>query len=136
MSFDGITVHALTRELNEALKGGRIVKIAQPHPEELIITVKNNGSKYLLLMNANASLPLIYLTETNEVSPLKAPGFLMLLRKYIGSGIIEEVSQPGLERVVCLHIRHLDEMGDEAYKNLYIEIMGKYSNIIFTDDEG
>ena len=44
MSFDGITVHALTRELNEALKGGRIVKIAQPHPEELIITVKNNGS--------------------------------------------------------------------------------------------
>lgn len=76
MSFDGITVHALTRELNEALKGGRIVKIAQPHPEELIITVKNNGSKYLLLMNANASLPLIYLTETNEVSPLRPRAFL------------------------------------------------------------
>ncbi|MQN01536.1 MAG: fibronectin/fibrinogen-binding protein [Lachnospiraceae bacterium] len=136
MSFDGITVHALTRELNHALQNGRIVKIAQPQPEELIITVKNNGSKYLLLMNANASLPLIYLTEKNEVSPLKAPGFLMLLRKYIGSGIIEEVSQPGLERVICIHIRHLDEMGDEAHKNLYIEIMGKYSNIIFTDDNG
>ncbi|MBQ1916967.1 MAG: NFACT family protein [Lachnospiraceae bacterium] len=136
MSFDGITVHALTRELNEALGGGRIVKIAQPQPEELMITVKNNGGKYLFLMNANASLPLIYLTQTNEVSPLKAPGFLMLLRKYIGSGIIEEVTQPGLERVVCLRIRHLDEMGDEAHKNLYIEIMGKYSNIIFTDDNG
>lgn len=136
MSFDGITVHALTRELNEALSGGRIVKIAQPQPEELIITVKNNGGKYMLLMNANASLPLIYLTQTNEVSPLKAPGFLMLLRKYIGSGIIEEVSQPGLERVVRLSIRHLDEMGDEAHKYLYIEIMGKYSNIIFTDDSG
>jgi predicted ribosome quality control (RQC) complex YloA/Tae2 family protein len=134
MSFDGITVHALARELNTALAGGRITKIAQPQPEELIITVKNNGGKHLLLMNANASLPLIYLTQENEVSPLKAPGFLMLLRKYIGSGIIEEVKQPGLERVVRLRIRHLDEMGDEAIKYLYVEIMGKYSNIIFTDD--
>ncbi|MCI7468775.1 MAG: NFACT RNA binding domain-containing protein [Lachnospiraceae bacterium] len=134
MSFDGITVHALARELNTALAGGRITKIAQPQPEELIITVKNNGGKYLLLMNANASLPLIYLTQENEVSPLKAPGFLMLLRKYIGSGIIEEIHQPGLERVIRLRIRHLDEMGDEAIKYLYVEIMGKYSNIIFTDD--
>lgn len=134
MSFDGITIHALVRELDRALSDSRITKIAQPQPEELIITVKNGGEKHLLLMNANASLPLIYLTQENEISPLKAPGFLMLLRKYIGSGVIEKVSQPGLERVVRLQIRHLDELGDLARKYLYIEIMGKYSNIIFTDD--
>ena len=44
MSFDGITVHALTRELNEALKGGRIVKIAQPLPENnLLVNVRFFG---------------------------------------------------------------------------------------------
>jgi predicted ribosome quality control (RQC) complex YloA/Tae2 family protein len=135
MAFNGITLHALSKELQSSLQGGRIVKIAQPEPEELIITVKNNGQKYLLLISANASLPLIYLTSKNKQAPLSAPNFCMLLRKYIGSAQIDEIKQIGFERVLSFRLSHLNELGDPATKYLYVEIMGKHSNIIFCDED-
>lgn len=134
MALNGITLHALTRELKEQLEGGRIVKIAQPEPEELILTIKNNGQKHLLQISANASLPLIYLTSANKKAPLTAPNFCMLLRKYIGNSQIDKIHQVGFERVIAFKISHLNELGDPAIKYLYVEIMGKHSNIIFCDE--
>jgi len=59
----------------------------------------------------------------------------MLLRKHIGTAKIVEINQLGLERIVCFELEHLDELGDLCRKKLYIELMGKYSNIIFTDTQ-
>lgn len=134
MAFDGITVAALQHELQQALTGGRISKIAQPETDELLLTVKGKESNYRLFLSASASLPLLYLTDTNKPSPLTAPGFCMLLRKHIGGGRITAVTQPGLERILCFHIEHLDEMGDLCHKKLIVELMGKHSNIIFCDE--
>lgn len=134
MALDGITIAGLVQELSGALVGGKINKIAQPEPDELIITIKNQRKQYRLYISASASLPLIYLTENNKPSPLTAPNFCMLLRKHIGSGKIMSVTQPSLERVVCFEIDHLNELGDLCRKKLMVEIMGKHSNIIFCDD--
>ncbi len=136
MAFDGITVAAITKELNEQLTGGRIAKIAQPEPDELMLTIKSPGGQKKLYISASASLPLIYLTEENKPSPMTAPNFCMLLRKHIGNGRITAISQPGLERIIYLDIEHLDELGDLCRKRLVVEIMGKHSNIIFCDDTG
>lgn len=135
MAFDGITVAAIVNELNEKIINGRLFKIAQPEPDELLLTIKNNREQYKLLVSASASLPLLYFTETSKVSPLTAPAFCMLLRKHISNGRIISVSQPGLERIVNFEIEHLNEMGDICRKNLIIELMGKHSNIIFCDDK-
>lgn len=135
MALDGITIAAVADELDSALTGGRISKIAQPENDELLLTVKSPQGQKRLYMSASASLPLIYLTDENKQSPMTAPGFCMLLRKHIGNGRITGISQPGLERIVCLDIEHLDEMGDLCRKKLIIEIMGKHSNIIFCDNE-
>ncbi len=136
MAFDGILVRALRNELDRELQDARINKIAQPEPEELIITFKTRNGLKKVLISANASLPLIYLTEDNKQSPATAPGFCMLLRKHLNSARLLSVTQPGLERVIVFTIEHLDEMGDLKLKYLNIELMGKYSNIIFTDDRG
>ena len=80
MAFDGITIASIVSELNKELLGGRIYKIAQPESDELLLTVKNNSTQYRLLLSADASLPLVYLTGNNKPSPLTAPGFCMLLR--------------------------------------------------------
>ena len=137
MAFDGITTNCIMQELNHLLAGQRISKIAQPEHEELLFTFKalNEGSNRLLI-SANASLPFLYMTKENKTSPLNAPNFCMLLRKYIGNGRISAISQPSMERVLCFTIEHLDEMGDPAVKYLYVEIMGKHSNIIFCDKDG
>lgn len=135
MAFDGVTIAGIVKELNDSLLGGRIYKIAQPENDELLLTIKINGGQKRLFISAGASLPLIYLTQNNKPSPLTAPRFCMLLRKHIQNGRIIQISQPGLERIIRITIEHLNELGDLCAKNLIVEIMGKHSNIIFTDDK-
>lgn len=136
MAFDGMTVAAIVAECREKLIGGRINKIAQPEKDELILTCKSGGENLRLLLSADASLPLCYFTQENKKSPMTAPNFCMLLRKHISGGRITDVTQPGLERIICFEIEHLDEMGDLCHKKLIVELMGKHSNLIFTDENG
>ena len=136
MAFDGITIAAMVAELHLNLDGGRFNKIAQPEADELLITGKGANGQCRLLLSASASLPLIYFTSKNKVSPLTAPNFCMLLRKHIGSARISGIRQPGLERVVEFELEHLNELGDPCKKVLIMELMGKHSNIIFCDDQG
>ena len=136
MAFDGIVVANLAHELKEQLQNGRIAKIAQPESDELLFTIKTTAGQKRLSISASASLPLVYLTETNKPSPMTAPNFCMLLRKHIANGRIIDIYQPGLERILHIIIEHLNEMGDLCRKDLIIEIMGKHSNIIFCTEDG
>lgn len=81
MAFDGTTIAAVRKELSDSILGGRIYKIAQPEPDELLITIKTPEGQRKLYISASASLPLIYLTDENKPSPMTAPGFCMLLQQ-------------------------------------------------------
>ncbi|WP_026669863.1 Rqc2 family fibronectin-binding protein [Butyrivibrio sp. AE3006] len=139
MAFDGLTVANIVRDLKKELIGGRLYKIAQTEKDELLITVRkaveNGGGQRRLFMSSDASLPLVYMTDENKQSPMTAPNFCMLLRKHIQNGKIISIDQPSLERIIRMEIEHLDEMGDLRHKTLLIELMGKYSNIIFIDED-
>ena len=65
MAFDGITIAAMVRELNQKLSGGRFNKIAQPETDALMITGKGPAGQCRLLLSASASLPLIYFSSQN-----------------------------------------------------------------------
>ena len=80
MALDGTVISCMAWELNHALAGGKINKIAQPEKDELMLTIKNNRKQYRLLVSASASLPLVYLTDQNKTGPMTAPNFCMLLR--------------------------------------------------------
>lgn len=135
MAFDGIVIANIVKDMKDCLLGGRIYKIYQPEPDEINLVVKNNGTSYRFMLNASATLPLAYFLNENKVNPKTAPNFCMLLRKHIGNGRIVKIWQPSLERIIIMEIEHLDEMGDVCHKKLITELMGKYSNIIFTDGE-
>lgn len=134
MAFDGIVIANIVKDMKDCLLGGRIYKIYQPEPDELNLVIKNNGTTYRLMLNASATLPLAYFLSENKANPQTAPNFCMLLRKHIGNGRIIAVNQPAFERIIEIEIEHLDEMGDLCRKKLITELMGKYSNIIFVDD--
>ena len=68
MAFDGLMTAALVKELSDTLTGGRIIKIAQPEKDELQLQIKNYDT-YKLLISADASLPLLYLTDESKQSP-------------------------------------------------------------------
>ena len=135
MAFDGIMINSIVKELQKKILGGRVSKIQQTDDQELYLTIKGEKNCKLLI-TADASLPLIYLTEENKTAPLTAPNFCMLLRKYIGNGKVVDIKQPNFERIIEIFIEHRNEMGDIEEKRLITEIMGRHSNIILVDNDG
>ncbi|MBR0172230.1 MAG: NFACT family protein [Lachnospiraceae bacterium] len=139
MAFDGITTAAIVADLDRYLRDARIAKIRQTERDELQITCKTaedlgRGRQVHLMMSAQAQMPLVYIGETGKQAPVEAPAFCMLLRKHLENGRITSVEQPSLERVVRVNVSHYDEMGDLRTRTLLIELMGKHSNIILTDE--
>ncbi|MDE6627312.1 MAG: NFACT family protein [Lachnospiraceae bacterium] len=136
MAFDGVVISNIVRDMKERLSGGRIYKIYQPENDEINLVIKNQGNTYRLMLNASATLPLVYFLSENKQNPAVAPNFCMLLRKHVGNGRIVDIEQPNFERIIQVNIEHLDEMGDLCKKKLVIELMGKHSNIIFMEEDG
>ena len=133
MSFDGIVTRAVINELETSILGGKITKIYQQEKDEILIHIHNLGKNYKLILSASSNNPRIYLTNYSKKNPDTPPVFCMLLRKHLTNGIITEINQYELDRIVMIDIRCLDEMGEMSIKQLIIEIMGKHSNIILID---
>ncbi|MBR0163665.1 MAG: NFACT family protein [Lachnospiraceae bacterium] len=139
MAFDGFTVAALVSECSAHITDARILKIAQTEKDELTLTLRceereGRNRQQKLVLSASSQQPLCYLTTAQKAAPASAPAFCMLLRKYLQNGRIVSVTQPGTERVIRFAVRHYDEMGDLRTYTLLIELMGKHSNIILTDE--
>lgn len=136
MALDGITIRALALELSETLVGGKIDKINQPEKDEVLFTIRNNGSNHRLLISANSANPRIYLAENyKKENPLKAPMFLMLLRKHLGGGRVLSIAQKDFDRNILIDIEAYDELRRLRTRTLSVEIMGKHSNIVLIDKE-
>ncbi len=58
----------------------------------------------------------------------------MLLRKHIIGSKIRKIYSIGLERIVYIDLECLDELNDIVHKKIILELMGKHSNIILTNE--
>lgn len=134
MSFDGIVTRKIVNELTTKTLGGKIQKISQPSKNDLVLNIYSMGIPYKLFLSANNNEARINLTEKKYENPEKPDNFCMVLRKHIGQGKIIDIKQYGLDRVIEISIASIDEMGFDTSKKLIIEIMGRHSNIILTDD--
>ncbi len=133
MSFDGLVMAAVKKELKETIVGGRIEKIYQPLPDEIVLIIHKEKSKYRLLASADARNARVHLTGSSRENPLTPPLFCMVLRKHLEGGKIIDIHQPGLERVFNIRVEAVDELGMLSEKKLVCEVMGKHSNIILVD---
>lgn len=134
MAFDGITISALISEIKDKITGGRIDKIYQPEGDEIILGIRSFGKAYKLLLTANPSNPKFHFTSENRDNPLNPPLFCMVMRKHLQSGKIIAVDQPDFDRIVNIYVESMNEMGDYSVKKLILEVMGRHSNIILTDE--
>ncbi len=133
MPQDTFTLRLIARELDGALTGGKINKINQPEREELALLIYTGKRTVKLTVNANAGDAGVYFTEDERENPLVAPNFCMLLRKYLSGAEILGVEMPGFERILILKCRCFSDFS-ACKRELRCEIMGKYSNIILTEN--
>lgn len=136
MALDGITIAHLAAELAPQLSGARIDKIHQPEKEEIHLILRQQGQSLRLLLNVNATSARFHLTSENKKNPSSPPMFCMILRKHLEGGRILNVEQDGLERTVKFLIQTYNEYSDLTTLTLYLEIMGKHSNLVLVDASG
>ena len=134
MAFDGITVSAIKAEIEDKILGGRIDKVYQPEKDEIILGIRSMGQAYKLLLTSNASNPKFHFTQTNPSNPMTPPLFCMVMRNHLQSGKIIKIEQPDFDRILNIYVESLNELGDYSVKKLVLEIMGRHSNIILTDE--
>lgn len=130
MALDGIYIHSILHELKNSLLGGKISKINQPEKDEINLTIRTKlGNNIKLLISANPSYPKIHITDLIKTNPIKAPMFCMVLRKHLINSRILKISQVESDRIVIFDFETTDELGFNSIYKLYVEIMGRHSNI-------
>jgi len=133
MGSDLFALSALAKELNSTLSGARIDKIQQPNIDEFRFYLRSQGKNEILCISCNAQAPRIHLTNSKKQSPINAPALCMLFRKYLISAVIESISIYNDDRIIKIKINGKTEMKDDTTYFIFVEIMNRYSNIVFTD---
>ncbi len=129
MSFDGFFTHAMVHELDQTLTTGRVARVSQPYPAELIITIRAHRHNHALLLSANPTYPRIQITTIPYSNPAVPTNFTMTLRKYLEGAILHSIEQVGNDRIIKLTFDTRDELGDSQQLVLVSEIMARHSNI-------
>lgn len=134
MAFDAGMLAAVISEIREKALGARIEKVFQPGKEEIILQMRAFEGGKRLMINVASGNSRIGFSEHSMENPQNPPMFCMLLRKHLNGAKLTGIRQPGFERVAILEFETRDEMGFPCTRSLVAEIMGKYSNLIFVDE--
>ena len=118
----------------EQLNSLIIALLERIEKDEIILGIRSMGQAYKLLLTSNASNPKFHFTQTNPSNPMTPPLFCMVMRKHLQSGKIIKIEQPDFDRILNIYVESLNELGDYSVKKLVLEIMGRHSNIILTDE--
>ena len=111
MAFDGFFTHAVVHELNQTLATGRVAKVNQPYPAELIMTIRAHRHNYSLLLSANPTYPRMQITQIAYQNPAVPSNFAMTMRKYLEGAILESIEQVDNDRIIKMNFKTRDELG-------------------------
>ncbi len=133
MPQDAFTLRYLCSELNNAFCGGKVNRVVQTDENKVVLTIYTGKRTLKLLLDVNPASPRIGVIDKEGESPLTAPNFCMLLRKHLLSATVDQISLVGFDRIVKIDFTASPEFFDAVQKTLYVELMGRYSNIILTE---
>ncbi len=136
MAFDGITTRVLVNDFYKNLIGSRVEKIYVPSRNELWLLLHTADRKSVkLLISVEANNCRFHLSSESRTNPEQAPQFCMILRKYLSGARLTNVTQVGLDRIIKFSFENINDFGDLTTKDLIVELMGKYSNIILVNQD-
>ena len=133
MSFDGVLLHKLIDEL-QIIKTGRITKINESGDTDFIFTIRANHLNYSLMICLSSLYARIHFTTKHYDTQSSPKSLTMFLRKHIEGYFIEDIYQHQNDRIIIFKLAGYNELRDYQIKYLLCEIMGRYSNLILTDE--
>ena len=133
MPQDAFHIKRLAAELQSFLVGGKVNRISQVNKDELTFIIYTGKGTIKLILSANASNARVCLSLTEKEPAPVAPNFCMLLRKHLQGAEILDVRQYEFERIIEIDF-HCTTDFSESKRTLHCELMGKYSNVILTEN--
>jgi len=134
MALDGILLSKIIPQIQAALPL-RIQKIQDVSPTELLFHTHGSGGRKQLLISCHSVYNRLMFTDRSYQAPWQPGNFVMVLRKYIEGGMITDLKQVELDRWCRMEISRRNNLGDPETLYLYIELMGKYANVILVSSE-
>lgn len=125
----------VAEEINESVRGGRLDKIMQPERDEIVLSFHANGKDCRVLINVGSSTPRMNVTSYKIENPAAPPMFCMQMRKHFSGAHLVGARLPSFDRIAFLEFECRDEMGFKTRKNMIVEIMGRYGNVILTEGD-
>ncbi len=135
MALDGILLSKIIPEIRSALPM-RIQKIWDISSTEILFQTHGPLGKKQMLISCHSVYNRFLFTAKDYPTRSEPGNFVMLLRKYLEGGFIETIEQADLDRWCVMNIRRRNAIGDLENHKLYVELMGKYANIILVSEEG
>ena len=133
MAFDAGMLASSLAEIRKTALGARIEKVYQPEKDEIVLQMRSFEGGKRLLINAGSNNPRMNFSEIQKENPQNPPMFCVLLRKHLQGSKLASIEQEDFDRIAYLGFDTRDEMGFERRCYLIVELMGKYSNLIFAD---
>lgn len=134
MAFDAGMLACSLAEIRKTALGARIEKVYQPEKDEIVLQMRSFEGGKRLLINAGSNNPRMNFSEIQKENPQNPPMFCVLLRKHLQGSKLASIEQENFDRIAYLGFDTRDEMGFEKRCYLIVELMGKYSNLIFADE--
>ncbi|MCF0115383.1 MAG: fibronectin/fibrinogen-binding protein, partial [Erysipelotrichaceae bacterium] len=133
MALDGILIAKLTTGIKEVLPA-KINKIHMISHTEILFNLHTYQGKKNLMVSTHSIYNRLNLTDRTYPTPEIPGNFIMVLRKHLEGSRIIEIHQGNLDRWCVLDIATRNMLGDLVTYKLYIELAGKYANIILVDE--
>ena len=134
MAYDGIMMSRVVEQLSKKMNRGRINKIYQISQYELLIHIRSQSQNKKLLISIHPMYARVQLTHLSYPTPQTPNALTMLLRKHLEGAYLESIEQIQLDRIIDMTFVGTNELKDIVKFHVYIEIMGKHSNVIITYD--
>lgn len=133
MPQDAFHIRRIAEELNTLLVGGKVNRVSQVDKDELTLIIYTGKATVKLILSTNASNARVCLSAVEKEPAPIAPNFCMLLRKHLLGAEILSVKQHEFERIIEIELHCTSDFSD-CNRTLVCELMGKYSNIILTEN--
>ncbi len=134
MPQDAYMLNFLCKELNALLKNSKVNKIVQADNDRVVLTLYTGVKTEKLLIDINPGSPRIGVIKGDLSAPLTAPNFCMLLRKHLLNAVLNSIEIVPFDRIVKITFTASSDFFEDTEKTLFIELMGRYSNVVLTQN--
>jgi predicted ribosome quality control (RQC) complex YloA/Tae2 family protein len=137
MTFDALTMHAITAEMRARLEGGRIDRALLLDRRRVGLEVFARGARFSVVFDLTPDASRLYLThERPRRASESVTPFSLLLRKYVASSRVISIEQPRLERLLQIRLSARIDDGLPRTVELIAEVMGRRNNLVLVDEDG